>query len=487
MMQATISEPVWRQVNQLRKAGDLPGAWNTGFAGLAENPQDRYLKGALFWVCYDYLKGFLQPIMLRGQQNSGYRPNDREYRDIDGILEVIGQLQIPAGGFEYSRLLALFRKNMDCFPSLVRLVMQHQGDLFSDEDKTPYISDKGESPSLLLNTARKVASAWQNFGKQWQLPLTDVLALLDRARAECRDTQHKLWLDYDQARCLVMAGKNREARQFILPVLKRKQSESWAWGALASTYRQEDSEAAIALFAKGIGCAMNDQFAIPLLKGIAPLLMAQGKSREGSLFIKRLVDIYQSQGWAVKQNIADLTHNSDYDQSVDLAELQSVIIQLSSEALSYLHGPTRQCVGVVERCHQSGKGFDVYLSQQKTLSVRLGLHQQASGQRKLPSPGDFVTLTLTESDPECVEVVASKNSEPVDMDGVGTLTGILRVNPKGFGFVEDTFVPPLLLLKGMDGQRVTVIRVKSVDRKKQTIGWKAIHLGPCEDISAGQD
>ena len=149
-MQATVSEPVWRQVNQLRKAGDLPGAWNTGFAGLAENPQDRYLKGALFWVCYDYLKGFLQPIMLRGQQNSGYRPNDREYRDIDGILEVIGQLQIPAGGFEYSRLLALFRKNMDCFPSLIRQVMQHQVDLFSDEDKTPYVSDKSKKGHSLF-------------------------------------------------------------------------------------------------------------------------------------------------------------------------------------------------------------------------------------------------------------------------------------------------------------------------------------------------
>lgn len=455
---------------------------------MAENPQDRYLRGALFWVCYDYLKGFLQPIMSRGQQNSGYRPSDREYRDIEGVLEVIGQLQIPTGGFEYSRLLVLFRKNMDCFPTLIRLVIQHQDDLFNDEDKVPYVSDRGESPSLMLNAARKVALAWQSSGKHWQLPLSDVLALLDRARAraECRDTQHKLWLDYDQARCLVMAGKNREAREFILPVLRRKQSESWAWGALAATYRQDDSEAAVALFAKGISCAMNDQFAIPLLKGIAPLLMAQGKHRKGSLFIKRLVHIYQSQGWVVKQNIVELTQNSGYDQSVDLAELPSAITQLSAKALTYLHGPTRQCVGVVERCHQSGKGFDVYLSQRETLSVRLGLHQQASSHRKLPSPGDYVTLTLAEPEPGCFEVVASVNSEPVDIDGVETLTGILRVNPKGFGFVEDTFVPPFLLPKGTDAQRVTVIRIKSVDRKKQTIGWKAIHLDPDEGISAGK-
>lgn len=234
-MQTVAGESRSQQVNRLRKTGDLPGAWNTGFAALAENPQDRYLRGALFWVCYDYLKGFLQPIMVRGLQNNAYRPNDREYRDIEGVLEVIGQLQIPTGGFEYSRLLVLFRKNMDCFPTLIRQVMQHQTDLFNDEDKAPYVSDKGESPSLMLNCARKVALAWQNSGKHWQLPLAAVLALLDRVRAECRDVQHKFWLDYDQAKCLILAGQNREARDFILPVLRRKQSESWAWGALAAT------------------------------------------------------------------------------------------------------------------------------------------------------------------------------------------------------------------------------------------------------------
>lgn len=485
MMQAVVAESISKQINRLRKAGDLAGAWNSGFAALAENSQDGYLKGSLFWVCYDYLKGFLQPIMMRGQQNNAYHPSDREYRDIERVLEVIAQLQIPLGGFEYTRLLILFRKNMDCFPTLVRLVIQHQKYLFNDEDKTPYVSDKGESPSLMLNCARKVASAWQNSGKHWQLSLAEVLALLDRARAECRDVQHKFWLDYDQAKCLIREGQKREAREFILPVLRRKQTESWAWGALASTYRQDDNEAAVVLFAKGIGCAVNDQFTIPLLRGIAPLLMAQGKAREGSLFIKQLVHIYQSQGWALKQDIVELTQDSGYDQSVDLTELLTVTTQLSAKALAYLHGPTRQCAGIVERCHQSGKGFDVYLNQRETLSVRLGLHRQASGKRKLPSPGDYVTLTLAEPEPGCFEVVASGSSDPVNMDGIETLTGILRVNPKGFGFVEDTFVPPFLVPEGMEGQRVTIIRIRSVDRKKQTIGWKAIHFDLDGSISTG--
>ncbi len=46
-----MNEPANRTVNNLRKSGDLQGAWEFGFQALQAAPQDTYLKGALFWVC----------------------------------------------------------------------------------------------------------------------------------------------------------------------------------------------------------------------------------------------------------------------------------------------------------------------------------------------------------------------------------------------------------------------------------------------------
>ncbi len=51
-----MAEHPSQQVTQLRKSGDLQKAWNIGCAALQQNPNDTYLKGAFFWVCYDYLK-----------------------------------------------------------------------------------------------------------------------------------------------------------------------------------------------------------------------------------------------------------------------------------------------------------------------------------------------------------------------------------------------------------------------------------------------
>lgn len=43
-----MNEPANRTVNNLRKSGDLQGAWEFGFQALQAAPQDTYLKGALF-------------------------------------------------------------------------------------------------------------------------------------------------------------------------------------------------------------------------------------------------------------------------------------------------------------------------------------------------------------------------------------------------------------------------------------------------------
>jgi hypothetical protein len=43
----------------------------------------------------------------------------------------------------------------------------------------------------------------------------------------------------------IVAKRYEEARKRILAVLRKKQNEAWAWGALATTYRQKDPQAVL--------------------------------------------------------------------------------------------------------------------------------------------------------------------------------------------------------------------------------------------------
>jgi len=254
-------------------------------------------------------------------------------------------------------LLVQFKKNLEWFPTLVRCVLNHQSALFDDEAKQPYQAEKCEVPSLMLSTARQVASAWLHSREHWQLDFNQVMALVNTTREQVSDTKHLIWLDYDQAKCLVVAGQYEQSRALILPILRKKQSESWAWGALAATYRKQDPELAVKFFAKGIISAHEVTFSLKLLQGIIPLLISKHKQSEASMCLKKALAVYEDHRWKIKPELDQLSKQPWYDRNVDESLLDAWLKSISGDALDHLHGSTQKMTAIVENIHKSGKGF----------------------------------------------------------------------------------------------------------------------------------
>ncbi|MDM4222868.1 hypothetical protein QTP17_29625 [Klebsiella pasteurii] len=89
--------------------------------------------------------------------------------------------------------------------------------------------------------------------------------------------------------------------------------------------------------------------------------------------------------------------------------------------------------------------------------------------------GDYVELSVASVDGN-KEVVASSSSKQVDMADVSYVEGTLRIAPKGFGFVEDTFVPPFVIGNLKNETKVRALRIMSWDKSKARHNWKAIKL-----------
>lgn len=465
-----MEEQPFRVITNLRKAGKLSEAWEFGCPLVQQSPTDGYLKGAFFWVCYDYLKEAVAPIKERAQSNGGnYTPNHTELERINFLLDWIIWLDIPAGGYEYRSLLLLFQKNLETVPKLVLLLVKFGAALFNEEDKQPYQGEKGESPSLMLKFTRKVASAWMEHEEVRQIGIEQLLMMFGQVRSQAKDIQHLIWLDYDEAKCLIIAGRLEQAREFVIPVLRNKQTESWAWGALATTYRKQDVGAAITLFSKGLCCAHDEKFALPLLKGLAPLLAANGQTAEASMCVRRAINCYESNGWKLKADLEKLCTQPWFDAGVDPDELTGFLEGESATAMDLLHGPSEQCVAIISNIHQSGKGFHAYRDHTHSYSVRLGLYKS----KDQPKAGDYVRITLAAEDEA---VISAEPCVAEAMDDVGFDEGEIRVAEKGFGFVNDTFVPPYLINEGVDGRSVKIVKVLDFDKTKNKQAWKAISL-----------
>jgi|SRR5690554_155648 len=454
-------------IKRLRKAGNLDQAWEFGVGEVQRSPNDNYLKGAFFWVCYDYLKSVQNPIIERGKTSKNYAPQEHEKNIISQYLDWVQWLNLPVSGLEYSRLLILFRNNAEYFPQIINLVLTHRLSLFDEEARTPFALEKGEMPSLLLSYARKLGQSWIEGRNRSEINLEALLYFMNEARAACKDRQHIMWLDYDQAKCLVLAKRYAEARELVIPILKKKQRESWAWGALASTYRESDLDAAISLYSQGVNCAHDDSFALPLLRALVLLFKSKGLTNEASMCLKRALACYEEKGWRVKPDLQSLQAEPWYVPDVDLKQLPSVLNHYSKNAIKYLHGETVKKVGLVVAIHQSKKGCNVYLAPRAIVSVPMFTIKGTK-----PKIGDYLQLEVPADDVNG-DIISAKIVESESLEGVSLIMGELRVTEKGFGFVNDVFIPPYLINEHMNAKVVEVLCYTDLDRKKGVLGQKA--------------
>lgn len=465
-----MEEPLFKAITSLRKSGQLSKAWDLGCSAVKENPQDNFLKGAFFWVCYDYLKQVQNAIKERtSASNASMQPNQVELDRISFLLDWIIWLNIPPGGYEYRSLLLVFQRNLEYLPKLVLLLFQHRDTLFEQGDDIPYQGEKGESPSLMLNFARRVAKSWLGSEEVRTIDFDDINNYLQQIKKRVKDKQNIIWLDYDRAKCLIRAARSQEARQLVIPILRQKQSESWAWGALAATYLKEQPSSSITLYSQGILCAHEDAFVLPQLSALAKLLAAAECYEEASMCVNRAISCYEANGWRIKPNVQALASTDWYTSETNLDSLKEFLRQKAKDAPLFLYDSIDKACGVVINLHKSGKGFHLFLAPGKEISVPLRCLPPGSK----PMLGDCVEVKLATNKDETAAIEATP-VEPREIDGIGSVKDNLRVTEKGFGFVDDTFLPAHMISNEMDGRCLEVIRYQSFDKKKGQYGWRAL-------------
>jgi hypothetical protein len=141
------------------------------------------------------------------------------------------------------------------------------------------------------------------------------------------------------------------------------------------------------------------------------------------------------------------------------------------QANNLLYDKTTTQTGVVATIHKSGMGFNVYLSEDLKLPVRKGIYATKS----LPTVGDWVSVTYANTS-DSTEVLEASPVDPVTLPGVEAEVGELRVNPKGFAFVGNTFVAPDLVVQELHGDEVEVMKIWDMNPKKKVMAWRAIKV-----------
>ncbi|MBM7070661.1 hypothetical protein JQC92_01210 [Shewanella sp. 202IG2-18] len=463
-----MSREVFAQIRELKQKGQYVEAWNIGLPVFQNDIHNTFLRTSLFWVCFAAIKS----VQTQVQNRQNKAPNQQEQQTVNAWINCISQLnlQVPCEELDY-RFFNLFRGCGEHYEVYIQMLTYYGGALYQANDFQPYQSDKGESPSLVVRLARQASKAWLQHHGHWNLNLDSVLNLLNFALKNAKD-RNKTWLQFDISRCLSSAGRYDESRKFALNVLKQKMSESWAWAALADTYFASNSSAAIACYCKGIREAHEPSFRIPMYFGLVKAYEESGEYNLASACLSMLIDVYSKNGWPLKSEYEDFIQRSWFDAAyIELFDFESHISKFADKALQFATEKMESAIGIVDSHHRSGKGFSIYFDIEKKVSARKGIFFG----KGLPDIGTWVEVKLAIDDSEASALEVHR-VDPQVSERVIYVEGDLKLNPKGFGFVNDAFIAPYLLSDFKDGENVSAIKVWDRDPKKGTPSWRVIKL-----------
>lgn len=110
------------------------------------------------------------------------------------------------------------------------------------------------------------------------------------------------WIPYYYGQLLVQTGDLDHARALILSIVRRRNTEFWAWGSLAATFGPEQGKKRLACLCKALHCRTQDEsFLVNVHQELAQMLVTLELFPEAKYEIERAVQIRESKKWKIPQ------------------------------------------------------------------------------------------------------------------------------------------------------------------------------------------
>jgi len=276
---------------------------------------------------------------------------------------------------------------------------------------------------------------------------------------------------YFNSKLLLACGDKDNMLESLLPFAKKKRNDFWVWEILAEAF-SSDPEKVFACYCKALSCKSPDEMLVNLRQKMARILISRKLFTEARTEIDLLVQSrieheykipaevtnWQGMDW-YKTAVPSKSNFGFYKAYVPIAEaLLFSDIQEESVIVDFVNSDKKMLNFIASESKFGFFKYDRFLREAKvgdTLKVRFqggsneGMHQ--------------------------VYTAIKFNDEAFKKQFMKEVLGVVRINPgKPFGFIDDVFVHPSLVIKNKltNGMQFTGIAIKSYNQEKKQWGWK---------------
>jgi len=171
-------------------------------------------------------------------------------------------------------------------------------------------------------------------------------------------------------------------------------------------------------------------------------------------------------------HIDDLNLGSSINAKVFETDGRFILVEASARPEGSIFDSVQEAQGVIDNQNANKQLASVYLTDKDFCVLGYSDHH---GIEKL-DPGASVLLKYTEFR-DRKNVHHYESTKFVETRWIKKVHGSLKLNSKGFGFVDDVFVPPNIANEFSDGDTVTLVAALKENKSKNELGWRALGTG----------
>lgn len=485
----------WIKVQELRSKGDLDGAYNMATIDFNNDPNNIWAKRSLAWCIYSQLK-----------ENNKYENRILFFEK----LRELSKIDLPSDeSMITNNVIFLINKFIYNIYSTKKVSSKLCDNLFESINTITF-----DKPSDIYSSLFKyflyLKNEWDNFGcmckwwgfenfqsKDYSIPEGSSLSLVERAiiaysksilnniestptdtlnnfikflnNLIINHTEYKYAL-YFKAKLLSATGKKDEAINTIIPFLKKMINEFWVWDFLGDNTSNPDLK--FSCYARAICCKSKEEMLIKVKEKFLFILIQHKEYDLAKSICNEVIQTRTKNSWNISNDLRKIVNSSWFNTSSPINDIKRYLTKFTEAANEFIYHDTPQHPILITYINK-----DKQIANFITKNKKSGFfnYNKFSKQSKIECNSTYYIRTDNIEENKPTIIISLIETEDNIDELVIKFQGILKKNIKGFGFINDIFIPQPLLSNFNNGDNISGKAVLSYNKSKDSWGWKATY------------
>jgi hypothetical protein len=490
----------FKEVNILRKSGDIKEAFQMATADLQNEPDNIWCKRAMGWVYYEFVKKAVENkdydefiTQVENINNLNLPPDDTMLYDsiawqigkilyatmpseifLNKLFDIIQNYTFTYPSDSYSYMLKAFNKHAKEWNRFLDFMNWCGLSNFKEDDYVEFITDKG------IKLPSTVESIYISISKKLLTPpiiKANIKQFIPEIARVSNSYKNMQYPPYYYAKLLLTLGDNEHFLEAFLPFARKKQKDFWVWDLLSENY-DLNSDEYFSCLCKSMSCGAHDNFTNNVREKLAMILIAKKKYPEAKFELSTIIKTRNNEGWVLQPKHTNWQKYSWWNDSNSTSNNFNLYKNNLDIAEALLFSDTPEELIVIQRLNEDKTVLHFIASKEKYGLLHYGKF------RVTPKVGKVYALRFKENNNQqkssFYKIYSIVPSNKAASDEIyKQIEGHISIRPgNSFGFIDNIFVSQQIINQYQlnDSDLITAIAIQSYNTKRKAWGWNVVSI-----------